>query len=55
MSLRKVVISKINRIDAHNIKGGSSVPTDSENPGHTELSDTADPDLTFGHCDSNGY
>lgn len=55
ISLRKVVISKINPNDIHNIKGGSSIPTDSVNGETKHLSYTDDPDLTFGDCDSNGH
>ncbi|MFK7747031.1 MAG: class I lanthipeptide [Kordia sp.] len=55
ISLRKVVISKINLLDMHNIKGGSSVPTDSVNGETKHLSDPGDPDLTHDNCDSNGY
>ena len=55
MNLRKVVISKMNRLDAHKIKGGSSVPTDSVHSGESHLTDTGDPDLTYDQCDSNGH
>ena len=55
ISLRKVVISKINPKDIYNINGGSSVPTDSVNGETHRLSDPGDPDLTHDNCDSNGW
>lgn len=55
ISLRKVVISRINPKDMYNINGGSSIPTDSVNGEKKHLSDTDDPDLTFNSCDSNGH
>jgi len=54
ISLKKVVIAKINIENMHNIKGGSSVPTDSVNGETNYLSDPNDPDLTHNNCDSNG-
>jgi hypothetical protein len=55
ISLRKVVISKINSKDINNIRGGSSIPTDSVNGDRDHLSNTDDPDLTFNDCDSNPH
>jgi len=55
MNLRKVVISKINVQDLNNIKGGSSIPTDSVNGERKHLSDTDDPNLTFDNCDSSPH
>ncbi|MFK7747032.1 MAG: hypothetical protein AB8B65_01445 [Kordia sp.] len=49
ISLKKVVISKINLLDMHNIKGGSSVPTDGDTP--TEIDDKT----RFENCPSHSY
>lgn len=54
MNLKKVTIVQLNNPAMQALRGGSSIPTDSENPPETHIIDTADPDLTFNHCDSNG-
>ncbi|WP_420570781.1 class I lanthipeptide [Kordia sp.] len=55
ISLRKVIVSKMNTRTMYNIKGGSSIPTDSVNGDKEDLGDTDDPNLTYGNCDSSPF
>lgn len=50
ISLRKEVISKMNTLDMYNIKGGSSIPTDTEHGETDQDLGATGVDATFGNA-----